>query len=54
MLTARYACAIVVDRDGAYRGIVDIETINEAVRGMRHAERDRLRDQLAGDEEVTG
>jgi osmoprotectant transport system ATP-binding protein len=53
MLTARHACAIVVDRDGAYRGIVDIETINEAVRGMRHAERDRLRDQLAGDEEVT-
>lgn len=53
MLTARYACAIVVDRDGAYSGIVDIETINEAVRGMRHAERGRLRDQLAGgDEEV--
>lgn len=53
MLTARYACAIVVDRDGVYSGIVDIETINEAVRGMRHAERGRLRDQLAGgDEEV--
>jgi osmoprotectant transport system ATP-binding protein len=54
MLTARHACAIVVDRDGAYRGIVDIETINEAVRGMRHAERARLRDQFAdGHEEVT-
>ncbi|MPZ60201.1 MAG: betaine/proline/choline family ABC transporter ATP-binding protein [Propionibacteriales bacterium] len=51
MLTARYACAIVVDSDGAFIGTVDIETINEAVRGMRHAERARLRAQLA-DEEV--
>ncbi|NDL57232.1 betaine/proline/choline family ABC transporter ATP-binding protein [Phytoactinopolyspora mesophila] len=46
MLTARYASAIVVDGDGAYLGVVDIESINEAVRGMRAAERKRLRDQL--------
>ncbi|MGH3947821.1 MAG: betaine/proline/choline family ABC transporter ATP-binding protein [Pseudonocardiaceae bacterium] len=53
MLTARYACAIVVDRGGAYNGVVDIETINEAVRGMRRAERGRLREQFeGGDEEV--
>ncbi len=43
MITARYSCAIVVDSAGAYQGIVDIETINEAVRGMRHAEEGRLR-----------
>jgi osmoprotectant transport system ATP-binding protein len=47
MLTARYATAIVVDDDGTYLGIVDIETINEAVRGMRDAERSRQRDQIA-------
>ncbi len=43
MLTARYSCAIVVDSDRNYQGIVDIETINEAVRGMRMAEQSRLR-----------
>jgi osmoprotectant transport system ATP-binding protein len=53
MLTARYACAIVVDLDGSYLGIVDIETINEAVRGMRHAEHRRLRAQR-GDHDDDG
>jgi osmoprotectant transport system ATP-binding protein len=53
MLTARYASAIVVDGDGAYLGVVDIESINEAVRGMRAAERKRLRDQLEP-EQATG
>jgi osmoprotectant transport system ATP-binding protein len=43
MLTARYSTAIVVDSDRAYQGIVDIDTINEAVRSMRDAEVDRLR-----------
>ncbi len=42
LLTARYSCAIVVDAHRAYKGIVDIDTINEAVRGMRQAERGRL------------
>jgi osmoprotectant transport system ATP-binding protein len=46
MLTASYSCAIVVDRGGAYQGIVDIDTINEAVRSMRHAERGRLRGEM--------
>jgi osmoprotectant transport system ATP-binding protein len=46
MLVADYSTAIVVDDEGAYQGIVDIDTINEAVRGMRAAERSRLRDQL--------
>jgi osmoprotectant transport system ATP-binding protein len=43
MLTARYSTAIVVDSERAYQGIVDIDTINEAVRSMRDAEVDRLR-----------
>ena len=47
MLTARYSTAIVVDSDHAYQGIVDIDTINEAVRGMRLAEQDRLRESVS-------
>ena len=43
LLTARYSIAIVVDAAGAYQGIVDIDTINESVRSMRSAERERLR-----------
>jgi osmoprotectant transport system ATP-binding protein len=53
MLTARYSCAIVVDSSRAYQGIVDIDTINEAVRGMRDAEHARLRGQLSEDGGVT-
>ncbi|MDQ3629445.1 MAG: betaine/proline/choline family ABC transporter ATP-binding protein [Actinomycetota bacterium] len=45
MLTARYSTAIVTDSSRAYQGIVDIDSINEAVRSMRHAEKGRLRDQ---------
>ncbi len=44
MLTARYSTAVVVDESGAYSGVVDIDTINEAIRGMRTAEQDRLRE----------
>jgi osmoprotectant transport system ATP-binding protein len=47
MLTARYSCAIVVDSNRTYQGIVDIDTINEAVRGMRQAEHRRLRDEVS-------
>ncbi len=42
MLTARYSTAIVTDSSGVYQGIVDIDAINDAVRGMREAERGRL------------
>ncbi|CAN5321867.1 betaine/proline/choline family ABC transporter ATP-binding protein [soil metagenome] len=42
MLTARYSTAIVVDSSNAYQGIVDIDTINDTVRSMRHAEQVRL------------
>jgi osmoprotectant transport system ATP-binding protein len=43
MLVANFSTAIVVDDAGTYQGTVDIDTINEAVRGMRAAERSRLR-----------
>jgi osmoprotectant transport system ATP-binding protein len=36
----------VIDESGAYSGVVDIDTINEAIRGMRTAERSRLRSEL--------
>ncbi|MDQ3885762.1 MAG: betaine/proline/choline family ABC transporter ATP-binding protein [Actinomycetota bacterium] len=52
MLTARYSTVVVVDASGAYRGAVDIDTINEAVRGMRRAERRRLRGQLVAEDEA--
>jgi osmoprotectant transport system ATP-binding protein len=48
MLTARYSTAVVTDGTGAYAGVVDIDTINEAIRGMRSAEHDRLRGDAAG------
>ena len=52
MITARYSTAVVVDESGAYAGVVDIDTINEAIRGMRTAERTRLRKEL--DDEAGG
>ncbi|MGI8701183.1 MAG: betaine/proline/choline family ABC transporter ATP-binding protein [Nocardioidaceae bacterium] len=52
MLTARYSTAIVTDSSGAYQGIVDIDSINEAVRTMRSAEQGRLRAQINEDEGV--
>ena len=52
MITARYSTAIVVDSSHAYQGIVDIDTINEAVRSMRSAERGRLRGDDFEDEDL--
>ena len=52
MLTARYSTAVVVDESGAYSGIVDIDTINEAIRGMQTAERERLRGQAMSGEDA--
>ncbi|GAA0931714.1 betaine/proline/choline family ABC transporter ATP-binding protein [Pseudonocardia zijingensis] len=46
MVTAHCSTAVVVDDSGAYAGVVDIDTINEAARGMRtrngNAAHDRL------------
>jgi osmoprotectant transport system ATP-binding protein len=46
MLTARYCTAVVIDDAGAYAGVVDMDTINEAIRGMRTGERSAARDRL--------
>ena len=43
MLTSRVGCAIVVDREGAYVGVVDIDTIMTAIQDMRAATRARDR-----------
>jgi osmoprotectant transport system ATP-binding protein len=50
MLTARYSTAVVVDDEGRYTGVVEISTINEAIRGMQTAERERQRGQVLADD----
>jgi osmoprotectant transport system ATP-binding protein len=50
LISARYSCAIVTDSARAYQGIVDIDTINESVRSMRHEEQERLRAEIADSE----
>src|SRR5690606_12656484 len=35
LITARYAVTLVVDDEGVFQGVVDIEQINEAIRSMR-------------------
>jgi osmoprotectant transport system ATP-binding protein len=35
LITARYSVATVVDANGVYQGIVDIDRITEAIRTMR-------------------
>ncbi len=46
LITANYSVAIVVDSTGAYQGIVDIDQINEAIRGMRTTARAKARAEL--------
>ncbi len=52
MLTARYSMAVVVDDQGGYLGVLDIDTINEAIGSMRSAERSRLRNGIPADANV--
>lgn len=47
LITARYSVTIVVDAKGIYQGVVDIEQINEAIRGMRSSAVARARAGLA-------
>ncbi|GAA4778797.1 ABC transporter ATP-binding protein [Citricoccus nitrophenolicus] len=35
LISARYAVTVVVDEDGRYQGVVDIDQINESIRSMR-------------------
>jgi osmoprotectant transport system ATP-binding protein len=46
LITANYSVAIVVDSSGAYKGIADIDHINEAIRTMRTDARAQAREGL--------
>jgi osmoprotectant transport system ATP-binding protein len=46
LITARYSIATVVDGNGVYQGVVDIDRITEAIRTMRGTGR-RIRDDAA-------
>ncbi|MDQ3353792.1 MAG: betaine/proline/choline family ABC transporter ATP-binding protein [Actinomycetota bacterium] len=56
MLTSRVGCTIVVDRAGAYLGVVDISTIMNAIQDMRAATRarDRASAAEAGGDQANG
>lgn len=49
MVTANYGVAVVVDDTGAYQGIVDFETISDAIRSMRTRARAQQREALTAD-----
>ena len=42
MITSNVGCAIVIDRQGAYQGVVDIDTVMTAVNTLREELRGRL------------
>jgi osmoprotectant transport system ATP-binding protein len=42
MITSNVGCAVVVDRRGAYQGVVDIDTVMTAVNTLRAELRERL------------
>jgi len=48
LITARYAVTLVVDDDGVFRGVVDIDQINEAIRTMRASAVSEARAGLGG------
>ncbi|GAB3301118.1 betaine/proline/choline family ABC transporter ATP-binding protein [Epidermidibacterium keratini] len=52
MVTANYSVGIVVDRNGAYQGIIDIDSINESIRSMRSDVRTRQRAALPADDRL--
>ena len=52
MLTASHSVAVVSDERGAYQGIVDIETISDAIRTMRADARQRQRQACLRESEV--
>jgi osmoprotectant transport system ATP-binding protein len=48
LITARYSIATVVDGNGVYQGVVDIDRITEAIRTMRSANQVTARRDLDG------
>jgi hypothetical protein len=51
MITSYKGTAIVVDDDGAYLGVVDFDTVLEAINTMRPAERPPEGERTAEEEE---
>jgi osmoprotectant transport system ATP-binding protein len=49
LITASYSVVVVVDQEGVYQGIVDIDQINESIRTMRSDAVARAREGLASD-----
>jgi hypothetical protein len=43
MLISSVGCVVVVDGEGCYQGVVDIDTIMNAVNAMRAEARERVR-----------
>lgn len=52
LITARYSVTIVVDAQGTYQGVVDIDQINEAIRAMRDTAVERARAGLVEGDDV--
>ncbi len=50
LLSARYAVTVVVDEQGRYQGVVDIEQINESIRSMRRSAVTDARSSLSEEE----
>ncbi len=42
MITSNVGCAVVVDADGAYQGVVDIDTVMTAINTLRKETRARF------------
>ena len=45
MITSYKGSAVVVDDDGSYRGVVDFDTVLEAINAMRTPEQRRMREE---------
>ncbi|HEY4616115.1 MAG TPA: betaine/proline/choline family ABC transporter ATP-binding protein [Citricoccus sp.] len=50
LITARHAVTVVVDEEGRYQGVVDIDQINEAIRTMRRSAVAEARTDIPGAE----
>ena len=54
LIAASYSVAVVVDSAGRYQGVVDIETISQAIRSMRSSAQERARQEQLSDSAVVG
>ena len=54
LIAASYSVAVVIDSAGSYQGVVDIETINQAIRSMRSSAQEKARQEQLSDSPVVG